>query len=85
VQRVAGAERIATSIAISTADFEAAEAGAVVLTRADAFPDALAGTPLAVQEDAPLLLTFPETLDAAPTGRAEGGTGQHHLVRASVG
>jgi putative cell wall-binding protein len=41
-------------------------AGAVVLSRDDLFPDALAGTPLAVNKNAPLLLTHSESL-VAPT------------------
>ncbi len=57
VDRVFGEGRTETAIQISQADFGDGEAGAVVLTRPDIFPDALAGTPLAVQEDAPLLLT----------------------------
>ncbi|HET9187332.1 MAG TPA: cell wall-binding repeat-containing protein [Acidothermaceae bacterium] len=56
--RVAGAERIATSIAASQIAFAAAgSAQNVVLARSDAFPDALAGVPLAAQLHGPLLLT----------------------------
>ncbi len=39
-------------------------AGAVVLARADSFPDALAGTPLAAAKSAPLLLTGSASLDS---------------------
>jgi len=63
VVRVAGATRIETAVEVSRARFGDGEAGAVVLARADAFPDALAGTPLAVALDAPLLLTAPAALD----------------------
>lgn len=80
ITRYAGADRIATALAVSRASFAAdGSAGAVVLARADAFPDALAGTPLAVQENAPILLSNPDTLDvrsAAEIGRVlpAGGT-----------
>jgi len=56
--RVAGADRIATSITASKTGFPAQQsAGAVVIARADAFADALAGGPLAVRFQGPLLLT----------------------------
>lgn len=56
--RVAGADRIATSIAESRAGFPSdGSAGAVVLARADLYPDAIAGVPLATANDAPMLLT----------------------------
>jgi hypothetical protein len=61
--RVAGADRVATSIAASQAAFPAAgSAQAVVLARADAFPDALSGVPLAAALHGPLLLTSPSGL-----------------------
>jgi hypothetical protein len=63
VRRVAGADRIATAIAVSRVRYPADHsAGAVVLARSDAFPDALSGTPLAVREGAPLLLTPPGSM-----------------------
>ena len=47
VQRVAGADRLATAIATSQDQFPTAgSASAVVLARSDTFPDALAGGPL---------------------------------------
>jgi putative cell wall-binding protein len=56
--RIAGASRIATSIAISNTSYPSAHsAGAVVLARADEFSDALAGGPLAARFQGPLLLT----------------------------
>jgi hypothetical protein len=56
--RVAGADRIATAIAASKTGFPAQQsAGAVVIARADDFADALAGGPLAVRFQGPLLLT----------------------------
>jgi len=59
--RVAGADRIATSVQASF--FVDQAAGAVVLARDDNYPDALAGAPLAAAKHAPLLLTDPSTLD----------------------
>lgn len=64
--RVSGADRIATAIASSENQYFASQsARAVVLTRADDFPDALAGTPLAAKVGGPLLLTSRNGLDAA--------------------
>lgn len=63
VNRIAGQTRILTAIEGSQATFADDQAGAVVLTRSDLFPDAQAGTPLAIAEDAPLLLTPPAGLD----------------------
>jgi putative cell wall-binding protein len=59
--RVAGTDRIDTAIQASF--FLPGTAGAVVLARDDAFPDALGGAPLAAAKDAPLLLTDPASLD----------------------
>lgn len=56
-ERVAGIDRIETAIRASETTFEDGEAGAVLLARADTFPDALAGSPLAVVLNAPMLLT----------------------------
>jgi putative cell wall-binding protein len=56
--RVAGADRIATSIRISQVGFpNKLSATAVVLARADDFADELAGGPLAARFQGPLLLT----------------------------
>jgi hypothetical protein len=63
VRRVAGADRIATAIAASQDRFGADAAGAVVLARSDVYADALAGTPLAAAEDAPILLNPSDQLD----------------------
>ncbi len=58
VQRYAGADRIATAISTSHASFPTpGSADAVVLASSQSFPDGLAGTPLAVDKDGPLLLT----------------------------
>ena len=65
-------------MAISGDGWAAGQAQAVVLARGDAFPDALAGTPLAATKGGPLLLTTPTSLGQAvadelkrvlPTGR----------------
>jgi putative cell wall-binding protein len=57
-QRIFGQDAIDTSIAIAQASFtEPDSAGAVLLARSDWFSDALAGGPLAAQENAPLLIT----------------------------
>jgi Tol biopolymer transport system component/putative cell wall-binding protein len=73
VLRLAGSDRIATAIALAQDQFPSATdgwaraqpaSGAVVLARADDYPDALAGTALALDRGAPLLLTYPEALDA---------------------
>jgi putative cell wall-binding protein len=56
--RLAGSTRIGTAVAVSQERFvRPLSAGAVVLARADAYPDALAGDPLAAAKNAPLLLT----------------------------
>lgn len=64
VSRRQGADRLATAIDISQSDFDDDEAGAVVLARAENYPDALAATPLAGDRRGPLLLTFPDSLDS---------------------
>lgn len=61
VSRVEGEDRYGTAVEISMEGWEEAET--VILTRGDKFPDALAGTPLAYQHDAPMLLTDPEELN----------------------
>jgi hypothetical protein len=63
VTRVAGADRDATAVAVSDADFAPQSAGAVVLARNDDYPDALTGGPLAAASGGPLLLTAPGSLD----------------------
>jgi putative cell wall-binding protein len=69
VDRVGGADRVATAVAVSQRvrpDPQAlpdVEQPVVVLARADAYPDALAAAPLAHRLDAPVLLTSSERLD----------------------
>lgn len=62
-ERVEGDDRVATAIAISKDTYETAST--VVLARSDEFADALAAAPLAVQLQAPVLLTDPDALDPA--------------------
>lgn len=63
VQRVFGDDRTASAVAVSRTTYADKAAGAVVLSRSDAFADALAATPLAVAKKGPLLLTSPGALD----------------------
>ena len=66
VQRISGASRFDTAIAASQDQFAVAgTAAAVVLTRADTYPDALAGVPLAARLGGPLLLTSSTSLNAS--------------------
>jgi putative cell wall-binding protein len=65
VGRAAGTDRIATAVAVSQDSYPAGNAGAVVLARADDYPDALVGGPLAAAKNAPLLLTEGPTLPTA--------------------
>lgn len=59
--RVMGPDRVATAVELSRAAFTTADA--VVIARADAYPDALAGAPLAAQLQGPLLLSTSDRLD----------------------
>jgi putative cell wall-binding protein len=66
VTRLSGPDRIATAVAVSQQRFPAdGTADAVVLARSDEYPDALAGAPLAAENNAPLLLSHPGKLDGA--------------------
>jgi hypothetical protein len=69
--RLSGAGRIQTAVAISQDDFEDGGADTVILARADEFADALAGTPLAVAVNAPLLLTPSNQLHADTAAEIE--------------
>lgn len=62
VKRIAGADRFATSRAVSAATF--ASADTVFLSNGYNYPDGLSGTPLAAVKDAPILLVLSETLPA---------------------
>ena len=66
VFRLAGADRFGTAIAVSACKFPTAgSAGAVVLARADDYPDAFVGSALAAARGAPLLFTSGSVLNAA--------------------
>lgn len=62
VERTAGSDRYETAIKVSRGLFADGGADAVVLSRGDLFPDALAGGPVAVEVGGPLLLTQTSTL-----------------------
>lgn len=65
VNRLAGADRIGTAVAVSNAEFPAAgSAGAVVIARSDDYPDALVGATLAAAKSAPLLFASGGVLPA---------------------
>ena len=64
VTRLAGVDRIATAISASQSDYADGAAEAVVVARSDFYADALAGTPLAVSRNGPMLLTGPNALDS---------------------
>lgn len=83
VRRLAGADRFATAGAISQDAFADGAADTVVLARADDFADALAGAPLAVARDGPLLLTTGDRLHeptAAEIDRVLGDDGEVVLL-----
>src|SRR5690606_10527730 len=61
--RISGDTRYDTAIAISQEGWKSADT--VVLATGADFPDALAGGPLAYQQNAPILLTRPASLFAA--------------------
>lgn len=65
VNRLAGADRIATAADIARNGREQAMAPAAVIARSDQFADALAGAPLAVALEGPLLLTTSNSLAPA--------------------
>ncbi|HHV65406.1 MAG TPA: cell wall-binding repeat-containing protein [Peptococcaceae bacterium] len=60
-ERLAGDDRIATALEIALEAFPGG-ADTIIIARADDFPDALAGAPLAYKLQAPILLTYPEEL-----------------------
>ena len=60
-KRLRGDDRYSTSVAVSKEGWENADT--VVIARGDEFADALAGSPLAYKEDAPILLTHSNYLD----------------------
>ena len=78
-----GPTRIDTAVAVSRDGFADGAAGAVVLARADEFIDALAGGPLAVAVDGPLLLSWADHVPAATMAeldRVLGAGGTVHVL-----
>ena len=70
VTRLAGADRVGTSVAVADAAYNPNRAGTskadvAVISRSDTFADALAGNALAAQKHGPLLLTGSDKLDPA--------------------
>lgn len=63
ISRVSGKNRISTAVEISKKYFEKGKVDAVVLARADEFPDALAAASLAKAYNGPILLTKSDHLD----------------------
>lgn len=63
VSRVEGPSRIETAVAVSRQTLDAA--GTVVIARADVYADALVGGPLAAAVNAPILLSYRDTLHPA--------------------
>lgn len=64
VTRFGGEDRVATAISVYQNNLDVFTGDTVVLTRSDAFADALTATPLAVALKAPVLTTGPNGLDA---------------------
>lgn len=69
VARRAGADRFATAVAVSRGRFETSDVA--YLTTGLDFPDALTGTPAAVVNDAPLLLTPSDCIPGDVRGEIE--------------
>jgi len=64
VTRVAGTDRIATTVAASRDAFPSSQsAGSAVVANATSFADALTGVPLAAKKGGPLLLTTGDSID----------------------
>lgn len=69
--RLSGPTRFETAVAASADTFADGTAGAVVLARADDFADGLTAVPLAIDRDAPLLLSARDRLPAATLAEIE--------------
>ena len=85
VRRIAGGDRVDTSIALSRDGWKNGTAGAVVLASSSDFADALAGTPLAAARRGPLLLNPHDALDPRVTTEIErvlpaSGTGRVYVL-----
>lgn len=66
VNRIAGTDRIETAVKIAQEGWPHGSES-VIIARSDQFPDALAGVALAKEENAPILLTASDELDARVT------------------
>lgn len=62
-KRIAGSDRVATSLAVYEQNRDVFTSDTVVLTRGDQFADALAAAPLAAALKAPVILTMPRRID----------------------
>lgn len=87
VERISGATRIETAIAASLSDYGDGEADVVILARDDVFADALSGTPMAIAENGPILLTRTDLLlpeVAEEILRVLGAQGKVYLLGGTV-
>lgn len=71
IERLFGSGRTETAVEVSQAMFAPSAVDTVLVARKDAYPDALAGGPLAAQENAPILLTNSTSLDDATRDEIE--------------
>ena len=71
VRRIAAADPIATALAVSRAEVPGDGAEAVVVARADLYPDALVGAPLAGANRGPVLLSDSAEVPAEVVAEAE--------------
>ena len=62
-KRIAGSDRVATSLAVYEQNRDVFTSDTVVLARGDQFADALAAAPLAAALKAPVVLTMPRRVD----------------------
>lgn len=87
ITRLQGADRIATSNAISASLFADGAAAAAVIVSARDFPDAILGVPLAVAKNGPILLSDAAAVPAstmAELQRATGGGKPVYLLGGTV-
>lgn len=76
--RIAGQNRVATSLAIAKAGFP--ESKTVILTNGWNYPDALAAISLSVKFDAPIILTQNNALDVAVTDYIKTNSINHAII-----
>lgn len=65
VDRLAGSDRFATAVAVSTRAFPSGGANVAYIASAISAPDALSATPAAAKEGGPVLLTYPDRVPDA--------------------